>query len=774
MAFPVSPGFNIQEIDLTAVVSEATTTPSALAGVFRWGPMLTPINVAQENPDLLKRFGSPTNFNAETWFTMANFLAYANSGIICRGGKLDGNTVSKSFTGNSTNLAATQNSATVQVGNTSSLNVGMLVFYSNATGVFSGSNTSITSIVNATHITLSSAATANVQAVNLIFRDNALYSAVAQEVISNNIPWDLQIVANNSVYNTAFATFDSSVNFIARYPGEMGNSLRIAVCDTAAQFSSNVNLQPNALFDSTLSVITANVGSNVVTVTVAPANTANATMVTAANLVAGQALADLQIGDKIEVGNVQIGFQILETTALGTVQQTGNVFSFTINVLNAYRLQGNVSSNTIERFWEFYNAFGEGAQPGQSTYQLQFGNTAANDEMHIVVVDDGVKFTGVDGEILEVFGFVSRATDAVGEDGGTNYYKNILIQNSQYIWPANDRTTAASNTAQFLLSSTASAPLDVNMYGGADGKDEKTVSIGYIMSAFDQFKSAEDIDVALLMAGKARGSVIDANTDIGNYIIQNIAEIRKDCIALVSPDVNIVVGNYGFQVSGMVNAVAVMPSSSYGTLDSGYKYQYDRYNDIYRWIPLNGDCAGLAARTDQTNDPWWSYAGFRRGQIKNVVKLAFNPKQADRDILYPHAINPVVTFPGQGTVLFGNKTLLNTTSAFSRVNVRRLFIVLEKAISSAAKQFLFEFNDDFTRAQFKAMVVPYLHTVKARRGIYDFLVVCDATNNTPDIIDNNQFVGDIYIKPARTIEFGLLRFIAVATGVAFSEVVGKF
>ncbi len=276
------------------------------------------------------------------------------------------------------------------------------------------------------------------------------------------------------------------------------------------------------------------------------------------------------------------------------------------------------------------------------------------------------------------------------------------------------------------------------------------------------------------MAGKARGSVIDANTDVGNYIIQNISEIRKDNITFVSPDKQLVVGQYGYEVTNMVQSVDSMPGSSYGTMDSGYKYQYDRYNNIYRWIPLNGDCAGLAARCDQTNNPWWSFAGLNRGKIKNVTKLAFNPKQADRDILYPNAINPVVTFPGVGTVLFGNKTLLNTTSAFSRVNVRRLFIVLEKAIASASRTFLFEFNDDFTRASFRAMVNPYLATVKAGRGIYDYLVVCDATNNTPDIIDNNQFVGDIYIKPARTIEFGLLRFIAVPTGISFSEVVGSF
>ena len=234
------------------------------------------------------------------------------------------------------------------------------------------------------------------------------------------------------------------------------------------------------------------------------------------------------------------------------------------------------------------------------------------------------------------------------------------------------------------------------------------------------------------------------------------------------------INNFGMEADTLVAWRDAISDSSYAVMDSGYKYQYDRYNDIYRWIPLNGDIAGLCARTDQTNDAWWSPAGFNRGQIKNIIKLAYNPRKAERDILYPNGINPVVAFPGQGTILYGDKTLQAKPSAFDRINVRRLFIVLEKAISRAAKYSLFEFNDSFTRAQFKNLVVPYLRSVQGRRGITDFLVVCDDTNNTPQIIDSNQFVGDIYIKPARSINFIQLNFIAVGTGVQFSEVVGKF
>jgi hypothetical protein len=773
MGFPVSPGVAIQEIDLTTVISQATQTIGALAGVFSWGPLYTPVTVDSENPALITRFGKPSNLNAETWFTAANFLAYASNLLITRAGVVTGNTIEKSFTANATTNAATQNSNILYVGNTTGLNPNMQLFFINNNSVFLDPNTTISSIINSSSVHLSETAQINATSLDVIFRDFGVYSAVAQEVTEEGINWYAHIVANNDVYANAALNFDASVNYIARFPGSYGNSLRVAVCDSADQFESNVNLVPNNQINASATFIVANVGSNVVTVTITPTSTASVPNVTAANVVAGVAQAEMSNGDLIEVGNVSIGFQILKVTAISNVINTSNVFSFNLNVALPYRLGINDVSNTIERFWEFHNDVGQIA-PGQSPWMTAFGNTSANDELHVVVVDDGGKFTGVSGSPLEIYVNLSRATDSKAPDGGTNYYANVINQDSQYIWWAADRTLAPSNTGPFLISSEALDPYDETMYGGNDGHDESEIDMGSLFNAYDTFKSAEDHNVSLIMQGKARGSVIGANTDLGNYIIQNICEIRKDCICLVSPAKEIVVGNYGFQVDDMINAENLMPPSSYGTMDSGYKYQYDRYNDLYRWIPLNGDCAGLAARTDLTNDPWWSYAGLNRGQIKNSIRLAFNPKQTDRDNLYVGGVNPVVTFKGEGTVLFGNKTLLNTTSAFSRVNVRRLFITLEKAISTAARQLLFEFNDDFTRAQFKAMVVPYLQTIKGRRGIYDYLVVCDATNNTPDIIDNNQFIGDIYIKPARTIEFMLLRFIAVSTGVAFNEVVGTF
>ena len=291
-------------------------------------------------------------------------------------------------------------------------------------------------------------------------------------------------------------------------------------------------------------------------------------------------------------------------------------------------------------------------------------------------------------------------------------------------------------------------------------------------TAYDKFASAEDIDISLILTGKSQYGTVGEG--LANYLIDNIAEYRKDCVVFVSPERGDVVADPGDEASNIVTFRNSLRSTSYAVLDSGYKYQYDKYNDIYRYVPLNGDIAGTVVRTDNTRDPWFSPAGFNRGQIKNIVKLAYNPDKADRDVLYKSGINPVVNFPGEGTVLYGDKTLLAKPSAFDRINVRRLFIVLEKAIATASKFTLFEFNDEFTRSTFRNLVEPFLRDIKGRRGIYEFKVVCDESNNTPEVIDRNEFRGDIYIKPARSINFIQLNFVAVRTGVEFDEIVGKF
>jgi phage tail sheath protein FI len=320
-------------------------------------------------------------------------------------------------------------------------------------------------------------------------------------------------------------------------------------------------------------------------------------------------------------------------------------------------------------------------------------------------------------------------------------------------------TSAAANVLDSL-----SAAITTSLDGGTD---DFALTEAEKQNAFALFANAEQFDISLVMLGKASAAT-------AQYVIGNICETRLDCIALVSPENvssgDVIIGSTSSEISQITAYRDALSSTSYAVMDSGYKYQYDRYNDQYRYIPLNGDVAGLCARTDFTNDPWFSPGGLNRGQIKNVVRLAVTPTKTQRDTLYKKGINPVVTFPGEGTVLFGDKTLLSKPSAFDRINVRRLFIVMEKAIATAAKFQLFEFNDGFTRAQFKNLVEPFLRDVQGRRGITDFVVKCDESNNTGEVIDRNEFVADIFVKPNRSINFITLNFVAARSAINFSEI----
>ena len=603
---------------------------------------------------------------------------------------------------------------------------------------------------------------------------NGVLSAMANTAaITSNAA---HVVLNADDYDVKAPSFEAGVQYIAKYPGELGNSLLISVCDNANSFLYNVdfrNAVGNSSFNNVSTAIAFTVGSNTATVTLA-----NSTVLTGdtpephALSIAGL----FSVGNVLEAGNSTIGKQYLKIANVGSVlvansggTNTG-IATFTISLDNKYTLSSNYASNSVSRYWEFFNAVD--VAPGQSDYVANFGNTAANDELHVVVVDQDGKFSGVPGTILEVYQNLSRATDAKTADGATNYYKTVLNDNSNYVWWSKDRTGATSASALNVATATTTNALRLSFINGSDGDNENSVSMAALANAYDKFKSTDDVSISLLLQGKARGGT--NGEQLANYLIDNVATARKDCVAFISPEKADVVQNIGKdEASDIITFRNSLTSTSYAVLDSGYKYQYDKYNDVYRYVPLNGDIAGLAARTDQVRDPWFSPAGFNRGQIKNIIKLAYNPGQADRDVLYKSDINPVATFPGQGTVLFGDKTLLGKPSAFDRINVRRLFIVLEKAIATAAKFTLFEFNDEFTRSQFKNLIEPFLRDVRGRRGIYDFRVVCDSSNNPQSVVDRNEFVGDIYIKPARSINFIQLNFVAVRSGVEFSEIVGS-
>lgn len=584
-----------------------------------------------------------------------------------------------------------------------------------------------------------------------------VYNAIANTGNVANIV--AQVTKNDTDYLAKLGTYDTNVLYLAKYPGAPGNSLQISVCDSANAFTSNVNLA-NATVSGLLSV---NAGSNVATISATFSG--NATITDATTMV-NNAITALSVGDLIPVGNSTIGSQYVQISALSNTTSNTTTATATINFVNPYRLSTTFSSNTFSRYWQFYSVIK--TAPGQSSWVTANAPTnPSNDELHVVVVDKYGYFSGTPGSILETYSNLSRATDAQNLDGTPKYYGTVL-NGSKYIRWTNDRTGAVSANAALVANSTNSSVLNLTFTGGTNGLAEGNVAIQDITAAYDLFTDPEQVDIGLVMTGKSLGGV--NGEQMGNYLIDNISGQRKDCVAFISPPSSAVLNNYNNEVASILAFRALLRSSSYGFLDSGYKQLYDAYNNVYRWVPLNGDMAGLCARTDYTNDPWWAPAGYNRGQLKNVIQLAFNPNKAKRDILFPNNVNPVVTFPNDGTVLYGDKTLQAKASAFDAINVRRLFIVLEKSIATAAKYFLWEFNDAYTQAQVRNMINPYLRTVKGLRGITDYLVKCDSTNNTADVINRDMLVCDIYIRPARAIRNIQLNFVATPEGVTFSEV----
>ncbi len=778
MAFQVSPGINVSEIDLTTTIPSLATTVGAFGGVFRWGPVGKFILVDSENT-LAARYGKPTSDNYETFFTAANFLAYGNALYVSRAAVTTGfsNTVIAA------NVNLQSNTTVILTGNNHGVQAGHAVF---GAGVPAG--------------TFVSTVTANSTALEVILTANATTSTDSQlNFFANTLA--LNAVANSGVIELADsivknaddfedkgpsnATF-TSTQFVARYPGDLGNSLRVSVCDSANQYARSIDMFSNTsvggvatdyklaqLSNAAISIAVNSSVANVVLTWIEPGAGGGNLTYAEAKTTANTILQSLSVGDYIELGNTTTGTQTLKIKSLPAVSSdnASSLAYFPITFEDTWNRASNFSSNTIARKWEFFNTIP--TAPGTSQYLTDRSLTTV-DQVSVVVVDEDGMFSGTPGTVLEVYENLSRATDAIGEDGTTTFYKTVINDNSRYVWATNDRSEAATTTAASLSNSTTSLPYSKSFIGGRDGVTESSTSVAALASAYDLFADSSSVDVSLLMTGKSVGA--SAGAQLANYLIDNIADVRKDCVVFVSPQKEDVVGAgvEGSQASNIVTFRQNVRNSSYAFIDSGYKYQYDKYNDVYRYVPLNGDIAGLTARSDDLRDPWFSPAGYNRGQIKNLVKLAYSPNKTDRDLLYKNDINPVITQPGQGTVLFGDKTALGRPSAFDRINVRRLFIVLEKTIATAANQMLFEFNDEFTRAQFLNLIEPFLRDVQGRRGITDFRVVCDETNNTPEVVDTNRFVGDIYIKPAKSINFIQLNFVAVRSGVEFNEVVGQF
>ena len=555
-------------------------------------------------------------------------------------------------------------------------------------------------------------------------------------------------------YSSA-ASFAGNVGaYAAREAGTLGNNLKISVCSNSTAFG------PHSQSGTLTNDASAAIGDTTVTMDDGSL---------------------FQVGDILEFG---------DATNVPSTDGSPSGFFYKITAINTHVLtiarfnpatgktetgglrHALVDNCKVLRHWEFYFNFSQ--PPTTSDDVLAAGGSL--DEMHIVVIDEDGGITGTAGEILETFEGVSQASDAKTSTGSSNFYADVIYNTSKYVYVMDHETTlanAGSAKKGQTFDNTQGDAFVVKTYSLASGTDDFAATNAEIATAYEKFNDTENVDISLLLCGPSQTSA-DATGDTKATAVMDIANDRKDCVAFISParaDV-VDVANAVTQTQNVVGFADGLPSTSYAVIDSGYKQMYDKYNDVYRFVPLNGDIAGLCARTDNIADPFFSPAGYNRGQIRGAVKLAFNPNQSQRDELYKARINPVVTFPGQGTVLFGDKTAQAKPSAFDRINVRRLFIVLEKAISTAAKFQLFEFNDEFTRAQFRNLVEPFLRDIQGRRGITEFSVVCDDSNNTADVIDRSEFRADIFIKPARSINFIQLNFVATRTGVAFSEVVG--
>ena len=575
-------------------------------------------------------------------------------------------------------------------------------------------------------------------AANFLQYSNALRVVRAQNSsIANAVASGSSfVIKNDTDYTNNYATGQGSVGeWAAKTAGAWGNSLLVSICPSATAYEetakTTLNDASTSVGDTTV-VLTSSTGFNVGDIV---------------NFSTTAATSDYDDGHEYRV----------------TANDTGsNTITIVRHPSGTGGLQRTLTNGcNVRRRWRFYDQV-SGA-PGTSPYAS--ARSGVNDEIHIIVVDEDGVITGTQNTVLEVYSKLSKASDAKSPQGDSNYYPTVILNKSKYIYWMDHNAGGSNwgNAASGVTFTAVTTPTATSLQSGSDGS---AITNAQKKTAYEKFLDSETVDIGLIIAGAGDSTHVD------NVI--SIAEDRKDAVVFVSPERSDVVNvaNANTQTSNVIGFYNTIRSSSYVVFDSGYKYQYDRYNDVYRFVPLNGDIAGLSARTDLVADSWYSPAGFNRGIIRGAVKLAFNPNKTQRDDLYRNRVNAVVTFPGQGTVLFGDKTGLSAPSAFDRINVRRLFIVLEKAISTASKFQLFEFNDEFTRANFRNIVEPFLREVQGRRGITDFLVVCDETNNTGEVIDRNEFVAEIFIKPARSINFITLQFVATRTGVSFEEVAG--
>jgi len=810
MAFQVSPGVQVKEIDLTSIIPAVATTRAGFAGEFDWGPAEVITTVTGVN-SLRENFSDPSDTNFISWFTAANFLAYTNNLQVVR--------VLGSGALNSTSIGTgllIKNRDDYDSKSASDLgdNVWIAKFAGGASGANDGT------LGNSIQVSAFNRTTTNIE----LFDFNTFGSTAGVATSGSSTE------SANFSPPAADKTFYFASNTLVADGFTKGTVIDVANVGTTGQNSAD-NLLIEGLNSRLVTGTTAAVafsmtaGNTGTGFTIGGASTGITGLRVVGTTTPGSNIAGGVTGTQVRIHTTGFGGAAVEL--LGMIRgitaeanamtldiafngEIGATFfaaaGATIDILGTIEVgstAANQAGKTAAQITPRYASNFTTNLPATSQFTLQKG--ATNDLLNVAVIDYAGDWTGNTGEVLEVFDGVSVNPNAKDFAGNSIYYKNVINDQSEYIYfgakhidagstlgmqpggtdnlgnaGASFGVAAGSGTNYHLLPKAAT----VQLGGGTSG----TAVTDFITNGFDKFSDTETVDVNILVGGGVSGNNAKS--------VAEIALNRKDAIAFFSPPQDAVLDSTGSsplsQIQATANAVAYRKglngnvsggskdytsanlniNNSYAVLDSGWKYCFDRYNDVFRYVPLNADTAGVTVRTDILGEPWFSPAGFNRGQLNGVVKLAYSPVKSQRDDLYSSQVNPVVSFPGQGTVLFGDKTMQSSPSAFDRINVRRLFIILEKAISTAAKFQLFEINDAFTRSQFRGLVEPFLRDVQARRGITDFKVVCDESNNTSSVIDRNEFVASIFVKPTRSINFITLNFIASATGVNFDEIGG--
>lgn len=804
-----SPGILVKEFDLTTGrVQPTAAITGALVGPFAKGPIEVPTLVETEN-DLLNIFGEPypTDKHYEHWLSASSYLAYGGNLRIVRADDNDLRNAAVS-TGSTTTTDVKIKSLDhyVELGYDENVIPGVhiaaqdpgswangikvAVIDSFADQILSGVTTAITITFNPSISDRSGTITGTASTIGISTAAVTLGSVVRCDV--------------NGVISAGTTVIGIGTGVISIGTPSLNNSPLTTTFDFGTETSTGNNISVGMGITQSMQKVSA--GAGVTTVLDGYLKGIITGVTTTTNKVAVKVLSHVSAAG----------------TETNVEYQESGVWSFEANVplsiiaLNSETLTSiGVTVPTLKEDWFEQQTIGVGTyielnwdgispRPGTTEYAESRGGRF--DEVHIVVIDAEGKISGNAGTILEKHIGLSKASNATFSVGSPSYWRKYLSENSSYIFggaqPVGLVTTGFGEDFLIETDTDWNQPADNVIFGAAGaqtytlsgGKNYNgqsdlnttgafTATVAQIAEGYDLFENPDDFQVDFLLMGSANYTKEGAQS-LANKLI-SVAELRKDVVAFISPNRGAILSDTSSQTAVTVNSpvditenlvsfYASVASTTYAVFDSGYKYMYDRFSDTFRYVPLNGDIAGLCARTDINQFPWYSPAGTNRGAILNAVKLPYNPTRTQRDRLYTNRINPVIFSPGAGIILFGDKTGYGKASAFDRINVRRLFIYLERAIARSARDVLFEFNDQLTRNNFINTIEPFLRDVKAKRGIFDFLVVCDERNNTPSVIDSNEFIADIYIKPSRSINFIGLNFIATKTGVNFEEVIGTF